>query len=280
MNIVFFFLLFLLARCSFCAWLTQKERNDIVKKMNDRRRKVGASNMPMVTWNSKIECKAYAKATKCINEFSPRAYRDYDTGVGIRSKGETTWVSSSGTDQTFAESIETNFMINIRGIHREERLINGDYDVSFVIHVLSNEILEIGCARVKCKPLKGVEVYLGDNEEVWWHVCQSTWRKGYDPAKKLFTKGEACSSCPYPWNECCNGLCARDKSCKETSGVSEYKCKEPGAPGYNSNVHEAPGSKEPTALTSNTQSGVSKLGQSLSFLPLFNCVASLVWLYG
>jgi len=259
MRLRIFLFFSLLARGALFAKLTQQEKDDVLNKHNELRRNEGASNMAQLVWNCGIEKKAQEHADKCFYDHSTKEFRNYDSGEGTSTpKGENlaTHYQIGGTDKTFNESIQSwydeksGYVLNTTACNKRPC---GHYT-----QVVWANSVEIGCARVKCNPLKNV--FDGD-KHAWFEVCQ------YGPAgnyvsQRPYTKGVACSACAAERANCCQGLCSKEASsqCKERSKA--VAC------------GESEASKDDSG-DNGEKSGVTSLGHSLLFSRILTCIISL-----
>jgi len=207
MILRFFIYFSVLAPSTLCDLLTPKEKADVLNKHNELRRKEGASNMAKMVWDCDIERKALEHAKKCVYEHSSKPFRKYDdNGDGTSTRhGEnlSAYYTTGSTPKSAVKVVEDwydekkHYVFNTGHCKKPPC---GHYR-----QVVWHNSYKIGCARVKCYPLKN---FSGGNKNAWFDVCQygptGNWK-----GRKPYNKGRRCSTCPRG-TYCCSGLCTKN----------------------------------------------------------------------
>jgi len=200
--------------------LTQAQMDGIVKKHNDLRTGMGASDMTMMIWDDTLAAAAQQwvsgtallsgedtdnmTAAKC-----PSGHSNNRQGAGenIAWKWASNLKLTSTTD--FSPSIQSWYdEIKDAGAYKSGGTFNGFGPCTGVCghytQVVWGAANKIGCGAAYC-PAHG----MGGYELVCQYGSSVAGAHGGNMGgSTLFTKGTACSKCPGGFTKCANGLCS------------------------------------------------------------------------
>nr|XP_039267362.1 peptidase inhibitor 16-like [Styela clava] len=160
--------------------LTQYQKDSIVNQLNDYRRQQGASDMYLVSWDNELAGGAADQAALC--KFGYSAY----AGMGY---GETLAVIKKPTD------VDDHLMSALSVWYDEINNMEEDgscYRCGHYKQLVFAPTYKVGCGIATCP---------SDEKNI---VCQ--FRQGLIAGIPTFSKGPACSECPY-YATCHDKLC-------------------------------------------------------------------------
>jgi hypothetical protein len=182
---------------------SQSQQDSIVKKHNDLRAAMGASDMMMMKWDATLASAAQQFVASCPSGHSQN--RANTVGENMAWKWSSNFQLTASTD--FGPSIQAWYdEIKDAGPYKTGGVFRGFGQCTGVCGHYTQVVWAaanlIGCGVKFCPHRTGMAGY-----EL---VCQYGSSVGYGGnmgGATLFTKGRACSSCPGGFSTCSNNMC-------------------------------------------------------------------------